>query len=248
MKTQRIFTTLWVLLIVSTLSWAQTPGKSSGTSTNEMKQKATPARIDMGASTGGLMTDKGLPGSKGGAYLDPDFTEGVIIMKDGTRIPNKPMRYNIYTQQMQFVENTDTLALANPDEIEYLKIADRTFVYTNYICKGEHKKGYFELIEDGECRLLKRWVALYHEVDQSSQESTDCDVFYRDCQCFLQFFLNPACPVEPKKNDFVMSFASKGESIKTFMKNNKLNPKNEEDLSRIVDYYNGIFSMEKTDF
>jgi len=87
---------------------------------------------------------------------------------------------------------------------------------------------------------VKRWSVLYHEVDSDQRSSTAGDCFYRDCHCFLQFFLNPASPVLDKKKDFVKSFANNGDNIKEFMKEGNLKPRNEEDLTRIIEYYNTL--------
>ena len=194
----------------------------------------------MAATSGGSYASYSLPGQRGSAYLNPEFVEGLIVLKDGSEKKDKLMRYNLYTQQMQFIENEDTLALGNPHEIEYISLDDKVFVYSDFICSGKHKSGYFELLESGDCRLLKRWFALYQEVDNTVDGNNECDIFYRDCQCFLQFFMNPATPVLEKKKDFVMSFANNGDEVKDFMKQDKLKPKNEDDLMKIVAYYNGI--------
>jgi len=43
-----------------------------------------------------------------------------------------------------------------------------------------------------------------------------------------------------KKKDFVKSFANNGDNIKEFMKEGNLKPRNEEDLTRIIEYYNTL--------
>lgn len=245
MKTQKFFIILMTLLLSCAIAMAQHPSKSTTPSVNDVTEKASPATIGLDGSSGGIYSEDDLPGWRGDAYMNPNFIDGVIIMKDGTHISDKALRYNLYTQQMQFIDNGDTLALGNPEEIEYIRIADKVFVYTTYLCQGQHKSSYFELLEDGDCRLLKRWAALYQEVDPDDPQSVgDCGVFYKDCQCFMQFFLNPAQPVLKNKKDFVKSFANNGDKVKDYMRSDNLKPKNEEDLAKIVDYYNSIVTSE----
>jgi len=240
MKTQTILTMLLLLFFFTSVAFAQQPSKSHRSNSSNLEAKSHQEGINIQSASSGGYDDYVLPGSRGTAYFNSDFTEGVIVLKDGTQIDGKPLRYNLYTQQMQFIEGTDTLGLGKPDEIEYIRIDDHLFVYTKFICNNEHKSGYFELLEDGNCRLLKRWSALYHEVDSDYGNSSADNCFYRDCQCFLQFFMNPATPVLDKKKDFVKSFANNGDNIKDFMKEGNLKPRNEEDLTRIIDYYNNL--------
>lgn len=241
MKTQTIFLSLMLLLMSSCVLFAQQPDKSQRTNSNLMDQKPASSVVDLNASSSGRYADDVLPGTRGTAYLNPEFVEGVISFKNGSQIDGKLLRYNLYTQQMQFIEDGDTMALGNPGEIEYIRMNDKVFVYTDYLCNGKHKSGYFQLLENGNCRLLKRWSALYHELDESGKNLGSEECFYRDCQCFLQFFMNPASPVLKKKNDFVKSFANNGDNVKAFMKDEGLKPKNEEDLVQIVNFYNGLF-------
>jgi len=238
MRTQTILTMMVLLLAAGIAGYAQVPDRSGKTRTNPPKKNSSPSAIDLQAGSSGSYEEDGLPGRKGSAYLQPQFIKGVIAFNDGSRVEGKPMRYNLYTQQMQFIEDGDTLALGNPGEIDFIRIADKVFVYTDYLHQGEHQSGYFELLEDGDCRLLKRWVALYHEVGRDNGSGTDS--FYRDCNCYLQFYMNPATPVLNKRRDFAMSFASNGDDVMDFMKDVKLKPKNESDLIRIVEYYNSL--------
>jgi hypothetical protein len=87
-------------------------------------------------------------------------------------------------------------------------------------------------------------MALYQEVDKTVDQGNDCDVFYRDCQCFLQFFMNPAQAVHLKKKDFLKSFANNSDKVENYMREDKLKPKNEADLIRIVEYYNTLAASD----
>lgn len=238
MRTQTILTMMVLLLALCTAGHTQVPDRPGKTRTNQLKENSNTPEIDLPAGTSGNYNEAGLPGSKGSAFLNPKFIKSVIAFNDGSRDEGKPMRYNLYTQQMQFIQNGDTLAIGNPGEIDFIRIADKVFVYTDYLYEGEHRREYFELLEDGDCRLLKSWKALYHEVDQDNNYANDS--FYRDCHCYLQFYLNPASPVQTKRREFARSFASNGGEVMDYMKNVNLKPKNEMDLIRIVEYYNSL--------
>ncbi len=238
MRTQTMLTTLVLLFFLCSAGFAQQPDRPSKTRKNQPNVNSNPQQINLETGSSGAYNETGLPGSKGSAYLNPKFIKSVMIFKDGTRIEGKQMRFNLYTQQMQFIEEGDTLALGNPEEIEIIRIGDKAFLYTRFIENREHKSGYFELLKNGDCRLLKHWTALYHEIDD--QESSFDYGFYRDCNCYLQFFMNPATPVNKKRKDLALSFASNGEEVLDYMKDEKLKPNNDADLVKIVEYYNSL--------
>jgi len=128
MKTQTIQTMLLMLFFVTSVAFAQQPSKSNRPSSNNLEQKSQQGGIDLQSGSSGGYDAYVLPGSQGTAYFNTEFTEGVIVLKDGTQIDGKPLRYNLYTQQMQFIEDGDTLALGKPDEVEYIRMDDHLFV------------------------------------------------------------------------------------------------------------------------
>jgi hypothetical protein len=241
MKTQKLSIVIMALLVAMSVLYGQNPDKQSYRLSGRQLISEPETEHKNAATSGGYYRQKALPGEAASAYLTSAFIVGEVVMANGAIIGDMPMRYNLYTQQMQYIDGDDTLAIGNPQEIEYLLVGDKIFVYVAYKCNSEIKTGYFELLEDGECRLLKRWFARYQVKDQSSQSSDECDVFYRDCNCFLQFGDRPAEVVSSKKKTFVGSFGNQGEKINRMMRLERLKTNREDDLRKIVAFYNLIF-------
>jgi hypothetical protein len=240
MKTTKFLIALGIMLFFSQL-FAQDPSKRTNNFNIDGPEGGESARRGTTYS-GGAVSDAPMGGTTGSAYLDHNWQEGVIIMKDKSVITGNKFRYNIYTQQMQFITDGDTMAIANPEEIKFIRFADKVFVYTDYSCNGELKQGYFELLKDGECSLLKRWVVSYHVVDGEAQQrlssSGEKEEFIRECNCFLKFGVQPAKAIENRKKDFIACFGKDGKNIETYMKNSRLKYKSQQDLYEIVAYYN----------
>lgn len=241
MKTQTLSIVITVMLVAMSVLYGQNPDKQSYRSSGKQLITEPETEPKIAATAGGYYRQKALPGEAASAYLTPGFVTGEVVMANGAVIGDMPMRYNLYTQQMQYIDGRDTLAIGNPQEISYLNVGDKTFVYCAYKCGGEIKTGYFELLEEGECRLLKRWYARYHVKDQSPQSTDECGVFYRDCNCFLQFGDRPATVVSQKRKTFLSSFGNQGEKIKKMMRLERLKTNQEDDLRKIVAYYNLSF-------
>jgi hypothetical protein len=243
MKTTKLIIAMGIMLVFCQ-SFAQGPTKGTTTSVYAGPETGEVANRHDLYSGGATSSDYKQGGTAGNAYLIGNWQEGTITMKDNTLITGNKYKYNIYTQQMQFINNEDTMAVANPGEVKFIRFADKVFVYTDYYCKNELKQGYFELLKEGECSLLKRWVVSYHLVDGDAQQrlsaSNDSEEFIRECFCFIKFENQPAMALESHKKDFVSCFDEDGERINAYMKRGKLKHKDQDDLLEIVSYYNEI--------
>lgn len=63
-------------------------------------------------------------------YIEPEFTEGTIIMNDG-RTLRANMNFNLYTCQMQFIEPKEgaILDIGNTDALVMISLGERKFYY-----------------------------------------------------------------------------------------------------------------------
>jgi len=178
-------------------------------------------------------------GNEESMYLDVMWQPGIVVLANGEKWDDKKFRYNLYAKQMQFLSGNDTLAFGDPDEIKYLEFSGMRFIYTDYVLNGIEGKDYFEVISKGDnCRLLFRRVVKYHVNDEDKDIAND--VFILSENYFLQKKGENALPVPLNKKCFLNVFGDKKDQVSKFVKKEGLNPKRDEDLKRIVDYYNSL--------
>jgi hypothetical protein len=80
-----------------------------------------------------------------GIYRFPVFTEGVILMRDGTSSSQK-LNFNISLNEMHFIsEKADTLSVGEPEAIRYISLQGTRFYYD---------KGYYQVIDSGGAIML----------------------------------------------------------------------------------------------
>jgi len=232
------------LLLVCSICQAQDFSKRKSVIIQEPLKESDFCQPSTQPHSGGFSGEKELKGKPGSPYLYVAWLDGSIIMKDQNRIEGKKYRYNLYTQQMQFIEGSDTMAIANPDDIEKIEFGGKTFIFTNYDATDRMSKGYFELISDGNCRILKKWVVLYHVVDEQEAElmpsSQDKSEFLRDCNCYLQFGDTPAVKASHNKKELISCFKEDQDKVEDFIKQNDIKMKSEADLKAVVDFYNTL--------
>lgn len=86
-----------------------------------------------------------------GFYQFPVFSEGVAVFKNGGQTTAR-FNYHMLNEEMQFISaNGDTLALADPFSIKYVKMDSNTFYYSN---------GYLQIIVNNESLMLARRLHL----------------------------------------------------------------------------------------
>lgn len=102
--------------------------------------------------------------SKEETYLYPAFMDGTVLLKNKEVISAR-MNYNIIYGQMMFIQNSrDTLAIANPQNIEIIIFPSDTFYYSS---------GYHQLLAVGFGKYLTRKQFLkIHEVRKGGAYGT----------------------------------------------------------------------------
>jgi hypothetical protein len=94
---------------------------------------------------------------KGTPYLFEPWCEGRILLKDDTIGGKFKMRYNVYGNEMQFINNLDTLAIANPLKVDAVWLNNRRFEYLSFTHNNNANMAWFEVIGEGKTRLLVRY-------------------------------------------------------------------------------------------
>jgi hypothetical protein len=208
---------------------------------NKIVEKQDPKKQDLMPSSGAA-SDYHLSdlGKESSVFFINDWKEGQLVLKDNSVIDNRRYRYNMCSQQMQFINEGDTLAIAIPEEVKLLSFAGHTFVYESYFKDGKVQKGYLELLVEGECQLLVyRWIA-YKYVE----EMNDCGKRYATERNFLkeEYYVKRdgkiAELVSSNKKLFLDMMADTEVDLKSYMKDNNLKPCKEEDLKQLITYYN----------
>lgn len=149
------------------------------------------------------------------------------------------LRYNIYRDEMEFLKNGKTLYLKKNEKrkIIFSKSQENFRLF-----KLNNKLRYFTVHNIGDNLLLSRKIVEYQEAKlaaSSYQKDKPADFKMKENKKYIRF--NQTLVEVPKrKNKFNTIFGPQSSAIKKYVKNNKLNIKNIEDLKTIVQYYNKL--------
>lgn len=223
------------------LIYGQT-SKSEGYFYNESMQIRTPndfynSQRAKGEGPSSFLTEEQVEGSP---YLSKEFMNGDIII-DNFKFVGIPLRYNIYNDDIEFQKDDQILAIANPHEVRRIFIGDMAFIYSAYILSKEQTYGYFQLLSDGKAKVLKKYEISYQmpKAEQAYRPEEPAKFIPVPCKLYVTFGNDPALKFTNAKK-LMKLFGDKKSEVEKFLKTEKLNLKNEEDLVSLLTYYNSL--------
>ncbi len=187
---------------------------------------------------------------KGSPYLDPEFQFGVMSTVEAVRIEGLKYRYDIYSDEMQFILRDDTASITKPLTLKYIEIGPRKFIYDVYNT-GENTvaAGYFEVIEEGQLTaLLRREMELERDayVENYGGGGGTKDFYYKEEKSYyLKYGKDVARKVTGKKS-LLEAIPDHRDPVKAYMKSEKLSVRRNGDLKKIVSYYNSLAEVPQS--
>lgn len=189
-------------------------------------------------SAGGAHADCFYYGDPCGMYLDKEWLEGEAILLDGERMQGT-FRYNICGQKMEGIVEGDTFAFARPGELRSIHIGNKEFVYRNFMrSDGELAAAWFEILCQGDCSLLMRRYIKYRVTD-GDDDHTD-DLLYRIDEYYSCKGKRVLERVYQTRKDVLTTLGEHENAVAAYMRSEKLNVREQDDLVRIFRYYNGL--------
>ncbi len=174
-------------------------------------------------------------------YLNPNWQKGKLKTNknDFFKING---RYRIYDDEMQIFLNNRIQAL-DRTQLSAISIGDQIFVPLPFITgKGKVENSYFELLVDGEIKMVlrrsTRIVEEYHKPGLSSGKKRSNFVIQSEPYYWLKG--QPAVLISKNKNFVLDIFKKQKPLIEEFAKKNKIGFKKIKDLEALFQYYNDL--------
>ena len=174
---------------------------------------------------------------EGSPYYNKEFAEGIIFLTDTTAV-KVPVRYNIFTNEMEYQWKEFTYVIGEPQSLKKIVIGGSTFVYVPFIEKGS----YVELLAFGKCNLVQKRSVRYKPAEgpkpiegtgKSAEFVAEPDLFY------IAVGHSEALEISGIKM-VTDAFPDQKDKIAGFIKSEKIRRANRENLIKIVTYYNSL--------
>ncbi len=185
----------------------------------------------------------------GSPYADEHWTTGTISFKNISQIVSDHLRLNASTNELEVFNKGNKMAIIEPFNVKEVKVGDREYIYAFYIYEyGKSlyiSSSYFHVIYKGKIELLKRYyVKIVNNTyvsnymggggDGRNHYSVKSEYFFRTNGD------EAARELGGKKKDILKLMADCKDKIEEFIKENKINVKNGEDVEEIIKYYNSL--------
>jgi hypothetical protein len=187
-------------------------------------------------------------------YRYPEFVTGQIFLKNGSAREMK-LNYSILAGEMEFIQSSDTLEIANSrkKEIKYV-VASDTFYYD---------KGFIEIIDGGAISLgLKHYVRIKDILKKGAYGTTSRgasidtyksmssngisydlvpneDIELEDTREYYIYTADAGFTLFTKKN-VLRLFPADEDRIKSYLKSERVNFNSGEDLIRFTDFLRNL--------
>ena len=177
---------------------------------------------------------------EGTPYLDEKFVPAVIY-HDHT-LHKVQARYNIFRDAMEYMEGTVNMSLDPGPNISKVIIGANTFVVQKFESKKQTKYGYFTLLDSGKVMLYSKKVVSFHKASKGPAPTfreiaagydQEPDVFY--------YKIGDGELLELQSiKSMIAALPEKQEELTIFAKKEKITPRKEEKVIKLVQYYNSL--------
>ncbi|MDF1517765.1 MAG: hypothetical protein P1P79_07455 [Lutibacter sp.] len=177
----------------------------------------------------------------GSSYLNEQFLPVKLANSEKTYL----MRYNAYTDEMEFEKNGQLFYVTKAyNFLINFESLNKDYQVFSYQENNSAKDGYFVVLSKGNqfLLLMQEKIKYFGEVKARSSYNNDKPASLRRLNDKLNigYKNNTTSQLPNKKNDLLKLFASKSAEIEVYAKKNKLGFKNNEDLIQIFGYYNSL--------
>jgi cytochrome oxidase Cu insertion factor (SCO1/SenC/PrrC family) len=182
----------------------------------------------------------------GTPYNNPIFLLGTIYENNEVVVSNYALRYNAMADEIEvketlYLEDSEAKMLTKSPDL-YVKIMDEMFVFVPTAQSGQDS-GYFQVLHVGNNHHLYKKITKKYFPARKARNSFEKDVLanYADRSSFYLVSKDGKFQeFGSSKNKRLKVFGDKQDDIKKYIQKGRLDINNDEDLLKIVKYYDTI--------
>lgn len=177
------------------------------------------------------LNEKDIAGTQ---YLDKNFQESYILKVNGIEIKDMLLRYNIYSDNMEFRKDGQIFVIAFPSEIHRVKLNGKAFIYEQYQLLNKVAHGYFEVLREGDFQLLKKYITKLKIPEKRDNE--DSLRFVRQSPAYYFRRGEGKIYLIGSQKQLVKVIQPVHQPVIDFIKTNKINGKDESKLISLMEF------------
>ena len=177
---------------------------------------------------------------KGTPYMNDTYEEGVIFLeKNKFKVP---ARYNAFKDLMEYQQGGRAMVLDPSPAVKRIRLQNATFVVEKFVLDGKPKFGYLMLLDSGKAMLYSRKVVNYVPPKKGGNlDGTDQLAEFRKVPDIFYVKIGNAELHEVRNmKSLLAGFPDKQEELTRFAKKEKISPRKEDEVVKLVKYYNSL--------
>ncbi|CAM3824945.1 hypothetical protein POKO110462_21255 [Pontibacter korlensis] len=181
---------------------------------------------------------------QGSPYLHPDWATGAVTLSNGTVYQGINIMYDQVKDVIIFKTNNDQVK----ELIEPVQEFSISYINNNATVNKTFRKGYsgddispdtfLEVMADGKTTLLKRTSKKIF--DRKGYNSATIEREVQESEDYYVATGNKLVKVKKTKNSLLAAMPEKSDFLETYIKANSLNLRNDNDMAKLVAYYNSL--------
>jgi hypothetical protein len=167
---------------------------------------------------------------------------GSIYTQNKQQFLNIPVRYNIYTDNIEYILGAGrVLQLEAPESVEKVEFGSYKLIFIPEEKQRPKDAGFFIVLVEGKVSLLsKPEIRLKKPTPPGGYVEQEPPLLVRKPDTFyLKTSSNQILPVR-SKNGLVSAFSDNKEKMSQYMKKNKIKLSDSESLTELIRYYNSL--------
>jgi hypothetical protein len=232
-----------LLVTTTTISFAQTDKTLVGTEEN-LRNISRLAGVVYTTNMDGLYE-----GIKGTPYLFNEWKKGNIYLMDNTYINDVSIKYNIYTDDILYLNSKsgDSLIIDRSliNSFEITGDNSNNLLLFKEISLRPYKKDkstFVKVLYDGKSKFIVKYTKTFIKADYKGAYSAGrkYDEYIDDQQYYIMKDDNTPAKIKLNKKSVTKVLSDKDDKIKSYLNEHKLALDNEDDVERLLQYYDSI--------
>lgn len=177
---------------------------------------------------------------EGSPYLNEEFENGKIVIDDSLIYQDIPVRYNIYSDRIEFQSKLgQVMELEIPELSLQVTYGFHRFIYTDFLDRGKEVEGMLEILAEGNVGLFKQYRVTFKEATKPrGYEDAKPNRFVRQADEYLLSVGNGVPETFRNSKAIMEKLETIRPEINEYRKRHKLKLRSEQDLIALVRYCN----------
>lgn len=174
----------------------------------------------------------------GTPYYNDEWISGTIKLKNGVELKIESCKYDVYEGKLIFLKDETPLYFSNPEDINSFMLGSSKFINL----KLKNNNDFYEkLLEAENFVLLKKYQCVFIKGKETDGINPATKNKYKVNSNYYYKKENEALKkIKFKEQAILELIPDKKEEIKNYIKENKLNCKDEKDVIKVFEFYSTL--------